>query len=340
MNAQEIKEFILENNKIEEILEEIECHSIKPHSDYWTCGNKNGDNRSAITIYRDNLHVENYTRILPKPSDIITLIQYNKDINFFQALKWLHEFLNLDLYREIDRDIPESLKITKMLLSMKNKGSGIGEDDTPIKPISEEVLKYYDTPCVNDMFLKDGISYNVQELFSIGYDEESNRLTIPIFDEFDNLVSVKGRTFKYSLTEEESEFKYLYLYKCPRNKILFGLNKTISAIKEKNLVYVAEAEKGVLQLVSYGYGNCVATGGEKVSKHQIEKLSRLAVDICFAFDKDVSQEKIENIAGQFIDGINVYAIYDTDNLLKEKQSPSDNKEIFEQLIKNNIYKIR
>ena len=51
MDARELKEYILENNYVEQILDAIHCHHIKFHGDYWTCGNPDGDNTGAIVIY-------------------------------------------------------------------------------------------------------------------------------------------------------------------------------------------------------------------------------------------------------------------------------------------------
>jgi DNA primase len=340
MNAQDIKQYILENEKVEFILEEIGCQFVKWHnSGYWTCSNPPpSDNKTAITIYSPSLNCVNYTKEMPLPSDIITLIQFVKEINFFHALKYLHEILEIDFYKDQDEDLPHSLVLTKMMKKLK-KGEHVSEeDDTPIKPIPESVLKYYKTPCVNDMFLRDGIGYDVQSEFQIGYCEESNRITIPIYDEINNLVSVKGRLFKEKI--EEDELKYIYLYKCPRNKILFALNKSLPYIQQSGRVYVGEAEKFNLQLWSYGYKNCISLGGKKISKVQIDKLIRLNAEIVLCLDADVKHKELEDIASRFIDGVSVWAMFDREGILGEKESPSDKKEKWEYLVKNCIEKIK
>jgi DNA primase len=244
--------------------------------------------------------------------------------------------LGLDYYHEPTLELPESLRITKMLMKMKSNDEE--EDDTPIRVLDKNILNYYKTPCVNDMFLKDGISYSTQKTFQIGYDDESNRITIPIFDEINSLVSIKARLFKEELSE--NDLKYIYLYKCPRNKILFGLNKTHDYIKESGKVFVGESEKSVLQLWSYGVKNSVGIGGKKIGKRQVEMLSRLGAKICFAFDKDVTQKELEEKANMFVEGIPIYAIIDTDGVLKNKESPMDDISKWEILIKNNVYKIK
>ena len=42
----------------------------------------------------------------------------------------------------------------------------------------------------------------------------------------------------------------------------------------------------------------------------------------------------------FMNGVSVYAIIDKDDILDEKESPSDNSQKWLHLIKNNIYKIK
>jgi DNA primase len=339
MDSYQLKEYIIENNKVEFILQELGCRSIKYHSTgYWTCGNPPpSDNPQAITVYNNEyLGVINYTKDLgTNKSDIFTLIEYINKCNFFESMLWCCNILELDYYHEPTLDLPESIRLTKMLMKMKSNEEE--EDDTPIRVLDEKVLGYYKN-YVNDMFLRDGISYSCQQEFGIGYDEESNRITIPIYDEIGSLISLKSRLFKEELSE--NELKYIYLYKCPRNKILFGLNKTHDYIRESGKVYISESEKGVMQLWSHGIKNSVGIGGKKIGKRQIEMLSRLNAKICFAFDKDVSQKELEEKANMFVDGIPIYAIIDVDNILEEKQSPMDDFDKWNILVKNNIYKIK
>lgn len=340
MNAQQIKEWIVENQKVEEVLENLNCQHIKYHnSGYFTCGNPPpSDNPTAITVYVPSLNIVNYTKDIPKPSDLISLTEFIREENFFHALKYLHQILGLDFYKDEREDIPLSLIITKDLQRIQKGERNYDEDDTPIKPIPESVLKYYRTPCVNDMFLRDGISYKTQFEFSIGYCEESNRITIPVYDEINNLVSVKGRLFKETI--EEDELKYIYLYKCPKNKILFGLNKTYSFIKEENFCFITESEKGVMQLWSGGYKNSVGLGGKNISKGQIEKLTRLNVPLYFVLDEDVKLIELQNISDGFVQGTKVFALYNDEGLLKDKQSPTDNLEIFKYMLNNNVIALK
>jgi DNA primase len=338
MNASELKLWIYENNKIEELLESIGCHSVKYHAGgYYTAGNFDGSNKTAITIYVPQLNIVNYTRELPTPSDIFTLVEHNKGLNFFQSMKYICELFGLDFYAEPNQDLPYALQILKMLGSMKS-GDKYEEDDTPVKPIPESILKYYRTPTVNDMFLKDGISYETQIEFEYGYDDCSNRLTIPIRDETGMLCGIKARLFKEHLSEDD--LKYIYLEPCAKSKILYNYHRSYKHIKESNRAFVGESEKFCAQLWSYGYKNCISLGGKKISKVQIDKLIRLNAEIVLCLDKDVDHKELEEIASRFIDGVSVWAMFDREGILGEKESPSDKAEKWEYLVEHCIEKIK
>lgn len=270
-----------------------------------------------------------------RATDIIDLISYTTGCNFVEAIKEICNKIGISYYYDFNEDLPESFKILQLISDLK-QDSEIREEK-PIQPIDESVLGYY-KPYVNDLFYKDGIEYAVQREFGIGYDEYSNRITIPIFSETGDLVGIKGRLFKEQLTEDE--VKYLYLEPVPKGRILYGLNKTLPYIIREQCVFVFESEKGVMQSYSYGNCNAVATGGKSMSATQIDMLTRLGVKIILCFDKDVGKAEIEDIANKFIDGVPIYYMYDTDNKLIDKQSPTDNKEIWKYMLKNNIYKMR
>ena len=341
MDAQRLKEHILDNGLIPNILEELGCHHIKIRSDMVQAANPDGDNPTAICVYlNENLTTLNYTRqILPsgqtRTTDIFDLVGYIRDASFFESTKWLCEFCGLDYYTA-DEEIPESLQVLQFLNDMNRECIEEGIDNSPLKPIDPKVLEYY-MPIGNILFEKDGISLSTQRFFGVGYDPQTNRLTIPIYSEISDLVGVKGRLFQEVI--EEGQNKYLYLFNCNKGKILYGLNKNLDMILRQGKVYITESEKGVMQLYDMGYYG-VATGGSKISKYQINMLTRLGVQIIFAYDKDIDEEELNDIAEQFVEGVPVYAIIDKDGILNEKESPSDDADKWSHLVRNNIYKIR
>ena len=341
MDVVRLKEYIMQNDKVEDILKAIHCHHIKYHSTnkYYSACNKDGDNPNAIIVYcNDNLTTINYTRNMIKgdrQTDLIDLVSFNEGLSFPKALKYISDICGLDYYYNFEQEIPESLQITQLIKEMNMGGNS--NKDVPLKPISKSILNYY-KPYVNDMFLQDGITYEVQELFGIGYDELTNRITIPIYSEIGDLVGVKGRLFKKKL--EPDEQKYIYLEPAPKGKLLYGLNITYNSIIKNQSVYIVEAEKGVMQGYSYGVTNIVATGGKKITKTQIEMLTRLGVKIIFAYDQDVKRDELMSISEMFIPQMALYAVIDEDGILDDKECPFDNINKWHYLQKNNIYRIQ
>ena len=349
MNAQDLKEYIVDNSLIDQILQDIGCKAIQKHSNYFSATNPDGDARSVIVYFNENLTTINYTRNIAKnknSADIFDLISFYKDCSFPEALKYVHEILGLDYYQE--REEPcESLQILRMLKDMASNDNA--DKDEPLRPISEKILDYY-IDAGNVLFLDDGISLATQNEWEIKYDPQTNSVCIPIRDELGSLIAVKARRFKYTANVpiehrrfadelQEDESKYVFLEPGPKSQVLYGLYKNIKAIQQQGIVYVGESEKFTLQLYDMGYFG-VSTGGSKVSKRQIEMLTRLGVKICFCFDKDITESDLNDIARGFIEGVPIYAIIDKDNILEKKESPSDNKNNWCYLIKNNIYRIK
>lgn len=341
MDIEILKEHILENNFIPTILEELGCHHIRKKDGYFQCANPDGDNTTAVCVYENtNLTTINYTRDISNGknihTDLISLVEFYKNESFPYAVKWICDVLDIDYYSNLDEDLPKSLQLTKMLVEMQSVDTDT-ETEKPLKPIPEKILSYFE-PYVNDMFCEDGVGYDTQVEFEIGYDEFTNRITIPIRDDLGNLVGVKARYFYRQVPEDEQ--KFMYIEKCARSQILYGLYKTINFIKKAQRVFVVEAEKGVQQLYDKGYFETVATGGSKISKNQIDKLTRLCVPIIFVFDKDITKEELDDIASRFIDGTEVYALIDTIGILNEKESPTDDISKFEQLLEKCMYRLK
>lgn len=337
MRVQNLKEYILDNSYVENILENLGCKHIKKHSNYYSATNPDGDARSVIVYTDTNLTTINYTRNITKnkrSADIFDLISFYNDCSFPEALKYVHDLFGLDYYRDAEEDIPESLQILKLLKSMET-----GEDnkkDTQLKPISEDILSYY-LPYGSKMWEDSNVSLETQRLFELSFDPCTNSVAIPIRDELGSLIAVKARRLEYS--PDLGESKYFFLEPGAKSQVLYGLYQNSKLIQSQGVVYVGESEKFVHQLYEMGYYG-VSTGGSKVSKRQVEMLTRIGVKIIFCYDKDQTEADIRHIADMFINGIDIYAMLDCDGLLDNKESPSDNPNTWHKMVKNNIYKIK
>lgn len=336
MKSSDLKEYIIEQNCIDTILEDLGCGNIVLHGGYYTCSNPDGNNKNAVTVYVDSLTVVNYTRNIAKnkqATDLFDLIAFYKDCSFPEALKYVHALLGLDYYAEKEEPC-ESLQILRMLKDMATNSNDC-EDGQPLQPIPTSILDYY-LPYPNKMFADDGISLDAQQEFHIGYDPQSNRITIPLLTPTGDLCGVKGRLFG---DPDEYNPKYLYIEPTIKSKLLYGLYENKEYIKNSNQLFIFEAEKSVLQCASHGIRNCVALGGKSISKTQAELIIRTGCTPIIALDKGIDIEEIYNVASVFPDNIPVNYVYDTDNILLDKQSPSDDFIKFQQLIQNNIYTV-
>lgn len=325
MDAQTIKEYIFSNNKIEIVLENLGMHHIQWHNrnEYITCGMPDGDNPSSTVIYCDNsfFMVKAYTRDIVDPygiSDIISLVSFIKKTIFTQSINWLCELFGLDYYVENISDDPTLGYFKTFDAFMKPKSSL----EVQLKPIPEETLKAY-LPWDNTIFYEDHIDWETQAEFELGLDVFSHRITIPIRDEMGRLVGVKGRR-AWDVVDEWNP-KYIYLHQCAKSRICYGLYKTLPYIRERNEIIVCESEKGVMQLWSYGYRNCVAVGGHSISQQQQDLIIQSgAATIIIAFDKDVDEETVRKEAENLSLYRRVEYILDFNNILNEKESPMDN----------------
>lgn len=339
MDSQDLKDRIIEENKIRDILESLKMHSIRDKGDYYSCGMPDGDNKSSTIVYKDTLYVDAHTRDIKDEyggSDIISLVMFIRKEYFSVAVKWICEVCNFDYYGR-DYKKPQFLSLLDEIFLMGTSGMSDNED-VPLRPIDEKILSYY-SKIKSRMFRVDGISYEVQSEFEIGYDHMENRITIPIRDEHGILVGVKGRLDYKPLSFEN---KYIYIERCNKNAILYGLYKAYDEIKKQGIVYVAESEKSVLQAFSNGIRNVVAIGGKKLSSTQVKKLTHLGVEVCLCYDDkanintkgEIDKDFYKKQKEMFIDSVKVTAIIDKNNdILGDKESPFDNMDMWEELLK-------
>lgn len=127
-----------------------------------------------------------------------------------------------------------------------------------------------------EYFLGRGINLDSIESFGLGYSENQDMVTVPVFS--DNGIpvgfvarSVEGKRFKNSTN-------------LPRSKVLFGLNKC----KFEEII-VVESSFDAIKLTQMGF-HAVATLGANVSREQLRLLEKYATKIILAPDSDDAGE--------------------------------------------------
>lgn len=199
-------------------------------------------------------------------------------------------------------------------------------------------------------WLNDGISKEAMDKFNIRYSISQNKIIIPHYDVNNNLIGIRGRALddweienigKYSPVKIENTF-----YSHPLSLNLYGLNFNKDSIKRNKYCIIYEAEKSVLQAENFQRENCgVAVCGSNLNKYALSILLKECYpkEIIIAFDKEEKEgeykyfNKLYNLCSKYKNLCDFSFIYDKEDLLPSKASPTDKgEEIFEKLLKNRV----
>lgn len=289
-----------------------------------------GRNPTSMVLNLDTLSFHCFST--NSKGNLYTLIMQRKDMNFPNALKWAADYAGLDK-EEYDIDI--QLPFGGFFQGLVKE---ISEPEFSMKTYDESELDEY-KGFYNTMFLKDGISFESQEKFNIGYDTLSNRVTIPIYSLDNKLIGIMGR---YNGKCEKEE-RWLPIIPCSRSLTVYGFNENYQSIQEKGMAVIFESEKSVMQCHSFGCNIALATSGCHISDTQAKHIKSMFLPkIILAYDEGLSQEDIIAEAEKLKMDNQIYKnqvgyIYDREHkYLPEgsKASPSDlGKEVFSKLVK-------
>lgn len=214
----------------------------------------------------------------------------------------------------------------------------INKEISQQKTYDEGILDCY-LPVGNQRFIDDYIDLQTQSKWNIGYDIDTQRITVPIRDEFGQLIGIKGRR-NYE-TDDQYDPKYLYLIPCRMSGTLFGYSENYSSMYG-DTVMVFESEKSVLQCASYGYHNAVAIGSNSLSEQQAKLLLQLSPEhIIFMLDNnlpfEITKRNIETLRKFCVmRNLNI-SYFDWEECLdlSEKASPSDEgKEVLDDILEH------
>lgn len=199
-------------------------------------------------------------------------------------------------------------------------------------------------------WLNDGISKTAMDKFNILYSIPQNKIIIPHYNIDNKLVGVRGRAL--NPWEVENIGKYMPVqiegkwYSHPLSLNLYGLNKTKENIKKTGICFIFEAEKSVLQMDSFDRLNCAAAVcGSQFNKFALKILIQNCHpnEIVICFDKeekpgeDIYFNKLYKLCNKYKNYANFSFIYDMENLLELKDSPTDKgQDTFERLLNKRV----
>lgn len=315
----QLKDELLSNpQSIINVLETYEFYKPKIHNNEIRFGLHENCNPTAIRIKlinNDNLYVKDFVRGLN--CDLIQYIIKIRKVEFIDVLKSIKNELNII---DFNNFYSKKSVFGGFYDKIKNRNA-----DFYSRIYNDEILNQYQN-IYNTRFLKDNISFNAQDFFKIGYDVESQRITIPVFNSYGEIIGIKGRA---NWEVEENEVKYLYLIACAVSTTLYGYCHNYEYITNNDIL-IFEAEKSVLQCYSYGIRNCVAIGCNSLSPQQCKLIMKLNPKrIIFMLDKgldientNINIEKIKSYM-RMSDASILYWDWKLDDEFDNKASPSD-----------------
>lgn len=333
MDVIELKQYIIDNDKIQDILVFLGCHHIKDKGNYFTCGHPLGDNQQSIVVYKDELTVTQYTHEKTQ-GDLIALIMNIKQIDFVSALKFIHTILNIPWNNKKTKPKTEPkcnpLEIFTSKLKSKHK---CNVNDIDI--YGEDILTDF-SDCIYKDYGNGRITEKVRKEFGLCYDWQRKRTVIP-WRNYNGIVGLSGRT-SVPLYKELDIPKFWSYQGFKKSKCVYGFCENYAYIQQAGYVVIFEAEKSVLIRASLNDRTCVAIGGSNISDEQVGMILGLNVDVIVALDKDQPKEYVEEICSKFSKYRNTYYIYDKWDLLGCKDSPADaNNKTYNFLMK---YKVK
>ena len=211
--------------------------------------------------------------------------------------------------------------------------------------VLDTFIKYYPPEWLND-----GISKEAIDKFNILYSISQNKIIIPHYDVNNRLVGIRGRALDPWEVENVGKYAPIKVeniwYKHPLSLNLYGLNFTKNNIKKSGVCFLCESEKAVLQAESFSRPNCfAAVCGSNLNKFALHILIKECqpkeVVICFDNEEKSGEDKyffkLWNLCKRYNNISNFSFIYDRENLLNLKDSPTDRgEEVFEQLLKRRV----
>lgn len=256
----DIKKKLLDQPDIlKSVLEHFGYCNVINHGKYISCGRDESSSKKSIVIRLENndyLYVTDYARNMNK--DLFSFLIDQRHAEFSEVLLEIKHALGITDYSELF----ETRSIFGGFYDKVKKNT-----DRIVKTYSEEILNKYQNVC-NIRFLKDRITLQAQKFFDVGYDVDSNGITIPIRNQVGELMGVKER-FNYDVPD--GEMKYFYDIPCNMSQTLYGYSQNYNYLTDGTIL-IFESEKSVMQCYSYGIRNCVALGSGSISVKQVKML--------------------------------------------------------------------
>ena len=258
---------------------------------------------------------------------IIKFVMSIDGLSFSDAVEKLANYSGVSL---VQKQMSDTLRIFKKLKSKS-------DDKIDHKILPYSIYSKYSQRHI-PLWENEGIPFEIIKRYDIRFDNHSQRIVYPVYDDEGNLINIKGRT----IIEDYKTLKlpkYINYFKVGGMDYLQGLWCKKDIVKEKNEVIIFEGIKSCMKAESWGFDNVVSAETAGLNQFQIKEIIKLHCDVVVAFDKDKTKEDVVKSIGWLPRFTNVYIVIDTQGLLgdeSEKNSPVDKGE----LIWRKLYRTR
>lgn len=338
-DLQEIKKRILEEDAVGTLLEAMECSYVEKKNNRYEAQlppKFDSPNKRSVQVYLNDSLSSRIRTLGESDIDIYGLVSYlvhdrysedERQKDLFKAKRWICQTLGYNDYGGhtfIVNPAAEQLRWLKDVKRQRKKIRDLSQLENEV--YDESILSQY-IMYPHQKYLVEGINYETQLEFQVGYDLKSQRIIFPIHNRFGDIVSIKGRTI-YEDYEQRDIYKFMYLYNFNKMIELFNFHRAAYYILEKKEIIIYEGEKTAMISWQWGYRNCVSISGDDLSEWQVNMIKEMGNDIqiVIAMDKDKSVESIKKQAAKFGKTRSVFALWDKDNLYADRDSPCDRGE--------------
>lgn len=349
MDAAKVKD-MLSDRDVYDLLESLDAQPQAKGNTFICTTICHGGHKHKLVYYRDSKTFYCYTNC--GSMSIFDLVSNALEIDFISSLRYICKKYNIRDDNHFEDGFSfDMVENPGILLNKKLKKIEFPE----FQILDDEILEDF-YPLYHKTWINDNISIESMKKYDIKYSIVDNQIIIPHRNEYGELIGVRARNLNKQQVDDGKKYMPIYykgkVLKHLTGANLYGLDKNKAAINKLGACILFESEKSVQQLDTMfpnaSIGLCVS--GSNLTVYQLELLKKLNIEeVVIGVDKEFeeygSEKEIfyaDRVKSVFRDKLapffKVSVLWDKDNLLEMKDSPTDKgKEVFKELLKNRIY---
>lgn len=278
-------------------------------------------NEKTPSFYVDNSSKTWYCFSSSKGGGVLDYVMELENLDRHGAISFIKQYLNIE--ENTDQEDTKENKLKKLLKEankefLKNTPQAIEylQSRGMSKSDAENVVEKYDigfcekNSSLSSQLERMGFFLKTQKEAGISYDSGAiryeNRITIPIRNEYGQIISFTGRDItgaarsKYLHGTTSSVFK--------KSDIVWNLSKVRSMIKDQDMIVVCEGQMDAIAVTEAGIP-AVSIMGSKISEEQLKIISKLTNNVYMIFDSDRAGQEGLMSAFKMISSMDIDAVF-------------------------------